>query len=209
MSVATKLCELCAHRTNCDSANYAACMEDSNACFFECDPDAACVEPRPIKPRAVGSPIQEYAARLSQELFDTKHELEKVKAQNETLLGSLERQTGGKHFAGDVMQRIEQSVLKDIETLHWIDWSKMPKLKIDAKTIEDAYALITPEKITRRMAELLETKLAGKLFDTLQTELSNDIKHALGTNHKLRNDVREACVKVINNYIYLSKHRDK
>lgn len=102
-------------------------------------------------------------------------------------------------FFGDVIEAIQNKCLKDIGTHLWVDYPH-PRLAIGHDILEEAFAKIDRSKIIAVLTENIEDRLAKQLFNSLETEITNDIKLAL-SNKALRHGVRMAASIAIRDFI--------
>ena len=105
----------------------------------------------------------------------------------------------GDEFFSDLIEALQQQTLKQIKEMRWVE-AAYPRMKVSEATIEEAFAKIDHSKIIAAFTENIEDRLAKQLFNSLETEITNDIKLAL-SNKALRHGVRMAASIAIRDFI--------
>ena len=93
-------------------------------------------------------------------------------------------------FATRVAQAVEEAVVRELAKGSWlqVDYSQRPK--IDGDFLRTVYAAIDKPRIVRLVTARCEERVADAIFNSLATELANDVKGILSRS-VLREEFRE------------------
>lgn len=92
-------------------------------------------------------------------------------------------------FEEQMMQAVEDSVLKMIRDGGFImpDYANRPRIPSDK--VQDIYAAINWDNVRRKVMDKVEDRCADHILNSMATEIANDVKQVL-SNKELREEVR-------------------
>ena len=93
------------------------------------------------------------------------------------------------NFNEDLVQVIQQKIIKDIGKQELIKVEYGDRVSLPASFIREVYQSLDLTKIKARLVENLENEMADKIANKMITEYANDIKQIM-SNQELREDLR-------------------